>query len=97
MKILAAIAVCAIGLSASMAPCSAAIPQLTFDTVFAAKPLWGTLPAQVLWSPDGRRFTYVESTSDMRRPQPIYAYDVASHASRLLYRPGRPPSRTGAV
>lgn len=66
---------------------AAAASGITLDSVFAPDPPWGSQPASIVWSPDGRSFLYVLPTQDPQAVLALRQHDVATGNDRVLVDP----------
>src|SRR5262245_25200018 len=62
-------------------------PRLTVEAIFAADAT-GRRPAQLAWSPDGRRLTYVWSEQADGKDEALWSLDPATGKRQILVRPG---------
>jgi dipeptidyl-peptidase-4 len=58
--------------------------DLTIDRLFGSPDINGTQPAQLRFSPDGTRVTYLRGKESDRRQQDLWEYHIADETNRLL-------------
>ena len=58
--------------------------ELTIERLFGSPDINGTQPAQLRFSPDGTRVTYLRGKQSDRRQQDLWEYHIADEAHRLL-------------
>jgi len=58
--------------------------DLTIERLFGSPDINGPQPAQLRFSPDGERVTYLRGKEDDRRQQDLWEYNVADATNRLL-------------